>query len=157
MRQGKRPRLAYLSGPVDAAAVYDTWINGSQHNYFGTSYLSQFYQLCTELRPKAYVVTTLPGQYLRHQVGKRVNRKSTRAADVARAFLPHSCSLLVSSFNARLNSIQAESLNRYRSAKLLVPTNFSKLVGHKNPAVTSFDALAEIYDFASILAGIVAA
>jgi glycogen synthase len=69
MRQGKRPRLAYLSGPVDAAAVYDTWINGSQHNYFGTSYLSQFYQLCTELDAEAYVVTTLPGQYLRRQLG----------------------------------------------------------------------------------------
>src|SRR4051794_26228622 len=58
-------KLAYLSGPVDAVKVYEAWKSGGQIDYFGTSYLSQFYQVCSELGADAFVVTTLSGQYSR--------------------------------------------------------------------------------------------
>lgn len=70
MQQDKKLRVAYLSGPVDAAAVYDVWTVGGRHDYFGTSYLNQFYQFCSDLNAEAYVITTLPGHYFRRRIGK---------------------------------------------------------------------------------------
>lgn len=58
-------RLAYLSGPVDAADVYARWKIGKHTKLFGTSYLMQFYELCSELDADALVITTLPGPFQR--------------------------------------------------------------------------------------------
>ena len=49
-------RFAYVSGPVDAVDVYEKWKAGLQLGHFGTSYLTQFYQTCSERRAKGYVI-----------------------------------------------------------------------------------------------------
>jgi glycosyltransferase involved in cell wall biosynthesis len=66
---GRPRRLAYLSGPVDAVEVHAAWSRKIDPAYFGTSYLSQFYDLCHELDAPGYVITTLPGEYRRCQQG----------------------------------------------------------------------------------------
>ena len=65
-RQGLK--IAYLSGAVDAGIVYSAWRNDGQFAYFGTSYLSQYYSICSELAADGYVITTLPGKSTRQQV-----------------------------------------------------------------------------------------
>lgn len=70
MQHKKKIRIAYLSGLVDAEKVYETW-SISRHsrsldtsrNYFGTIYLSQFYEICSELDAEVYVITTRPAEY----------------------------------------------------------------------------------------------
>lgn len=57
----KKLRIAYLSGPVDGAAVYLAWMEKRQQLFVSDSYLSQFYEICSELDAEAYVITTLPG------------------------------------------------------------------------------------------------
>ena len=68
----KRLRLAYLSGPVDGVQVYKTWSAGQQHDYFGTSFLSEFYQACSDLEAKSFVITTLRTGHFQHTVGTSV-------------------------------------------------------------------------------------
>src|SRR5256885_6295982 len=63
-------RLAYLSGPADAFDVHEKWSEGSQIGYFGTSHLSDFFDVCTRLDADGYVITTLPGQYARRRIGR---------------------------------------------------------------------------------------
>jgi glycogen synthase len=66
----RKIRLAYLSGPVDAAEVYERWKSGQHTKLFGTSYLMQFYELCSELDAEALVITTLPGEFSRRNIGQ---------------------------------------------------------------------------------------
>lgn len=65
----RKIRLAYLSGPVDAAEVYEQWKAGQHTKLFGTSYLMQFYELCSELDAEALVITTLPGEFGTRNIG----------------------------------------------------------------------------------------
>jgi glycogen synthase len=65
-------RFAYLSGPVDALKVYEAWAKGEPLEYFGTSYLKQFYQTCADFEAEGYVVTTLPEDYNCQDIGSFV-------------------------------------------------------------------------------------
>jgi len=56
-------RIAYLSGPSEAVNVYSEWSEKRQQNYFGTSYMKQFFDLCMEMNADAYIITTVPGEY----------------------------------------------------------------------------------------------
>ena len=53
-------RIAYLSGPIDAGAVYDDWRRRQDSKYYGTIYLIQLYEIIERLRAEALVITTLP-------------------------------------------------------------------------------------------------
>src|SRR5262249_36559813 len=61
--QQKKLRIAYLSGPCDAPAVFAEWSEGRPADYFGSNYMKQFLQVSTELNAESYVITTLPGKY----------------------------------------------------------------------------------------------
>src|SRR5262249_27141640 len=68
MQDREKIRLAYLSGPVDAVQVHEKWMKGRELGYFGSSDLSEFYEVCCKLGAEAYVITTLPGERTRHQI-----------------------------------------------------------------------------------------
>lgn len=70
MNDAKSVRLAYLSGPVDAADVYARWKAGRHTQLFGTSYLMQFYDLGAELDAEVLVITTLPGARTRQTIDR---------------------------------------------------------------------------------------
>jgi glycogen synthase len=70
MSNQKKIRFAYLSGPVNAIDVYDAWVKEATLEYFGTSYLTQFYQACADYGAEGYVVTTLPEPYNRQRIGR---------------------------------------------------------------------------------------
>jgi glycogen synthase len=71
MSPRKKLRIAYLSGPGDAAAVYAELSEGRQHgNFFGSDYMKQFLQVGTELHCDAYVITTRLGEYSYERNGK---------------------------------------------------------------------------------------
>jgi glycogen(starch) synthase len=53
-------RIAYLSGPVDAADIHRKWITGAKPHYFGDSHVAQFFELCARENYFGYVITTLP-------------------------------------------------------------------------------------------------
>ena len=53
-------RIAYVSGPIDAAQVYDHWRRSRSSGYYGTIYLLQLYEILHDVGAKALVVTTLP-------------------------------------------------------------------------------------------------
>ena len=61
--QRKKLKIAYLSGPCDAPAVFSEWSEGRNSDYFGSNYMKQFLEMCTELDAEAYVITNLPGKY----------------------------------------------------------------------------------------------
>src|SRR4029079_1460187 len=63
MATRKNLRIAYLSGPSEAVNVYSEWSEKRVQNYFGTSYMKQFFDLCTEMNADAYIITTVPGEY----------------------------------------------------------------------------------------------
>jgi glycogen synthase len=65
----KKIKFAYLSGPVDGVQVYDAWEKEATLEYFGTSYLRQFYQVCRDFGAEGYVITTSPGKYDYQRVG----------------------------------------------------------------------------------------
>jgi glycogen(starch) synthase len=54
-----RPRVAYVSGPIDAAQVYDQWRRAGGSQYYGTIYLLQLYKILEQVRAKALIITTL--------------------------------------------------------------------------------------------------
>jgi|GEM_PF-480111 len=66
----KNIRIAYLSGPCDAPAVYAEWSERRQQDYFGSNYMKQFLQLCDDLDANSYVITTLPGEFNQCQRGR---------------------------------------------------------------------------------------
>src|SRR4029078_1638477 len=67
MRQERKFRIAYLSGPSDAANVYREWSQGLAQNYFGSNYMKQFFQVCRDIDAEAYIITTVPGQHSQSQ------------------------------------------------------------------------------------------
>jgi glycogen synthase len=63
-------KIAYLSGPVDAAEAYKAWIAGAPLGYFGSSHIKDFFSLCSALNAESYVITTLESQYSCVQLGQ---------------------------------------------------------------------------------------
>lgn len=55
------PRIAYLSGPVDAVEVIDVVSAGSALGYLGTSYLEHWWKVGRKLDFDGLVITTLDG------------------------------------------------------------------------------------------------
>ncbi|VXC69749.1 glycosyltransferase family 4 protein [Sphingomonas sp. 8AM] len=51
-------KIGYISGPVDARVVHDSWRTGTPLGYFGTSYLLQFYEIAAELGVELIVTTS---------------------------------------------------------------------------------------------------
>src|SRR4051794_7693870 len=86
-------RIAYLSGPCDAPAVYREWRQGAQQDYFGTDFMKQFLQLAEDLDAESYVITSLSGEYRQVRCGRFVfdnhpNPIALRGALYHLAFLP---------------------------------------------------------------------
>ncbi len=63
MREYKKLRIAYLSGPCDAVSVYSEWSENRKQDYFGSNYMKQFFEVCKEFNADAYVITTVSGEY----------------------------------------------------------------------------------------------
>jgi hypothetical protein len=89
----RRIRIAYLSGPCDAPAVYLEWRERRKQNYFGTDFMKQFLQLAEELDAESYVITSLPGEYNERRCGRFIfdnhpNPIGLRGAMYHLAFLP---------------------------------------------------------------------
>ena len=53
----KRLKIAFLSGPANAAEIYREWSKAEAQVYFGTDYLKQFLQVASDLDAESYVVT----------------------------------------------------------------------------------------------------
>ena len=64
----RRYRLAYLSGPIDAAKVYREWKGKQASDYFGTIYLVHLYSLLEEFAADGLIITTLPAPSARTQL-----------------------------------------------------------------------------------------
>lgn len=56
-RAGRRLRIAYIGGPVDAVAIHRQWVEAAASDYFGTDYMRQFLQLVSDLGAQAHIVT----------------------------------------------------------------------------------------------------
>jgi len=54
LTKSRKIRIAYLSGPCDAPAVYREWREGAQQNYFGTDFMKQFLQVAENLDAESY-------------------------------------------------------------------------------------------------------
>lgn len=50
-------RIAYLSGPTDAEAIFRDLRSGAEPNYFGTNYMRQFLKFADELEAEALIAT----------------------------------------------------------------------------------------------------
>ena len=95
--QKKKLRIAYLSGPCDAPAVFKEWSEGKQADYFGTNYMGQFLQLAAELDADSYVITSLPGKYSICKKEKFIFENSSAVFRIERDPLPFVfCSLVCS-------------------------------------------------------------
>lgn len=72
-------KVGYISGPVDARVVYDSWAGGDPLAYFGTSYLLQFYAVAAALGLEL-VVTTSEGteRYDAERPGVRIMNRPRR-------------------------------------------------------------------------------
>ena len=66
----RKIRIAYLSGPCDAPAVYREWRERKQQNYFGTDFMKQFLQLAEELDAESYIITSRFGERDERQCGR---------------------------------------------------------------------------------------
>jgi glycogen synthase len=64
----RKLRFCYLAGVGDALQVYNAWVTDTTLEYFGTNYLSQFYQICMEFDAEGYVIMASPGNYSCHSV-----------------------------------------------------------------------------------------
>ncbi|MFK3889929.1 glycosyltransferase family 4 protein [Sphingomonas sp. NPDC079357] len=51
-------KIGYISGPVDARVVHDSWRSGEPLGYFGTSYLLQFFDVADALGRDLIVTTS---------------------------------------------------------------------------------------------------
>lgn len=65
-------KLAYLSGPVDGVQVHENWSIGRRQDYFGTSFLSEFYEVCAGLGATSLVITTLPTKSFEEEIGSTI-------------------------------------------------------------------------------------
>ena len=66
---GRRPRVAYLSGPIDALKVARELKEDRQPDYYGTVYLAQLFGVLEALHADCLVITTLPGKRGRKMLG----------------------------------------------------------------------------------------
>ena len=57
-----RPRVAYLSGPIDGLKVARELKEDRQPDYYGTVYLAQLFGVLEALHADCLVITTLPGE-----------------------------------------------------------------------------------------------
>lgn len=62
-------KLGYLSGPVDARAIYSSIKTNEPTSLFGTSYLAHLMKICEEDGRDAVIVTTHPGEAYDVQLG----------------------------------------------------------------------------------------
>lgn len=53
----QRLKIAFLSGPANAAEIYREWSKAETQVYFGTDYLKQFLQVASDLGAESHVVT----------------------------------------------------------------------------------------------------
>lgn len=60
-KRSNPPTLGYLSGPVDARAIYRSLREGSHTSLFGTSYMRHLMTVCEEQGRAAVIITTHPG------------------------------------------------------------------------------------------------
>jgi glycogen(starch) synthase len=67
MKTQRIKRVVYLSGPVDAVDVYEKWSKEQQLGYFGSSHMREFFDVCARLGLDAYVITTLPGAFVKYE------------------------------------------------------------------------------------------
>lgn len=65
----KPPKLGYLSGPVDARAIYSSIKTNEPPSLFGTSYLAHLMKICEEDGRDAVIVTTHPGESYDAELG----------------------------------------------------------------------------------------
>src|ERR1700733_4112776 len=65
----RKIRIAYLSGPCDAPAVYREWREHGRQNYFGTDFMKQFLQLAEDLDAESYIITSRSGECNERQYG----------------------------------------------------------------------------------------
>lgn len=63
-------RVAFLSGPLDAVKVHDSWKSGQEHGYFGSLDVRDFFEVCSDLKAEGYLITTLPEKHHRQQFGQ---------------------------------------------------------------------------------------
>ena len=66
---GPRPRVAYLSGPIDALKVARELKEDRQADYYGTVYLAQLFSTLEALNADYLVISTLPGERWRKVSG----------------------------------------------------------------------------------------
>jgi glycogen(starch) synthase len=62
LTEQKKLRIAYLSGPCDAPAVYDELYNSQRQVFFGSNYVGQFLQLCESIDARALIITNVIGR-----------------------------------------------------------------------------------------------
>ncbi len=62
-------KIAYLSGPVDARCVYKSWKHDKELQYFGTSYLSQFFEICDGIDAEGFIITNHDGENYQEKLG----------------------------------------------------------------------------------------
>ncbi|WP_294197404.1 glycosyltransferase family 4 protein [uncultured Sphingomonas sp.] len=74
-------KIGYISGPVDARIVHDSWRSGHALAYFGTSYLLQFYSVASDLGLDLIVTTSYAGdRYDDVRPGVRIMNRPRRLA-----------------------------------------------------------------------------
>lgn len=79
-RRGKA-KIGYISGPVDARVVHDSWRSGTPLGYFGTSYLLQFLDVADELGVDLIVTTSAAQErYDDARPGVHIMNRPRRAA-----------------------------------------------------------------------------
>ncbi|MEH3104898.1 MAG: glycosyltransferase [Sphingomonas phyllosphaerae] len=74
-------KIGYISGPVDARVVHDSWRSGEPLDYFGTSYLLQFFDVADQMGLDL-IVTTSAAQprYDARRDGVHIMNRPRRAA-----------------------------------------------------------------------------
>lgn len=65
----KKIKIAYLSGPVDARSVYESWKYKKELQYFGTSYLSQFFEICDGIGAEGFIITNHENEDYQEKLG----------------------------------------------------------------------------------------
>ena len=70
LSNGRKIRIAYLSGPCDGPAVYHEWCERQQQDYFGTDFMKQFLQLGEDLDAESYIITSHSGEYNEQRCGR---------------------------------------------------------------------------------------
>ena len=70
LKPGGLDRIAYVSGPSEAAKIYRSKRNGEQPSYFGTNYMERFLCLAEEMEAAAWVETWHAGSRYRAEIDR---------------------------------------------------------------------------------------